>query len=66
VAVTSLHLDAHLQKKLGATGYTVTGSTVTVPSASISASDLHELLRVADVTGHAVSLVAGVLTLKPR
>jgi hypothetical protein len=66
LAITSPHLDAHLQKKLGATGYTVTGSTVTIPSATVSASDLQELLRVADVTAHAVTLAAGVLTLKPR
>jgi hypothetical protein len=38
---------------------------VTVPSASVSASDLTELVRVAAVARHEVSLVAGVLTIKP-
>lgn len=65
MAVTSVHLDDHLKRKVGATGYSVSGSTVTIPSATVSGTDLSELLRVAALTRHEVSLVAGVLTLKP-
>lgn len=65
VAVTNAHLDTHLQRKLGVSGYSVSGATITVPSASVSAADLSELLRVAALARHEVSLAAGVLTIKP-
>lgn len=58
-------LDAHLQKVVGATGYSVAGSTVTIPSVNVSPSQMAELFRVAAVNRHDFSLVAGVLTLKP-
>lgn len=58
-------LDRHLQKVVGASGYSVSGSTVTIPSVSVDATKMAELFRVASVTRHELSLAAGVLTLKP-
>jgi hypothetical protein len=62
---SNTQLDGHLQKVVGAAGYSVSGSTVTIPSVTVSATQLAELARVAVVTRHELSLVAGVLTLKP-
>jgi hypothetical protein len=38
---------------------------VTIPSSTVDATRLRELFNVAAVTRHDLSLVAGVLTLKP-
>lgn len=65
MAVVSVHLDDHLKRKLGVAGYSVSGSTITIPSVTIQASDLRELLNVATQARHEVSLVSGVLTIKP-
>lgn len=65
MAITNAHLDDHLKRKLGTAGFSVSGATVTVPGSTMTASDLRELIRVSDVTRHEVSLVAGVLTIKP-
>lgn len=46
-------------------GYTTSGSTGSVASPTLSAGELREFLRVAESTKHEVSLVAGVLTVKP-
>lgn len=62
---SNAQLDAHLQRVVGAAGYSVSGSTVTIPSSTVSATQLRELVNVATVTRHDLSLVAGVLTLKP-
>jgi hypothetical protein len=66
MAITSTTLDAHLSRKAALKGYTTSGSTVSVSSPTVTAQDLRELIEVAAVTGHEVSLAAGVLTLKPR
>jgi hypothetical protein len=67
VSITSTHLDNYLLKTPSGAlkGYTTSGSVVSVASATLSAAELLELIRVADATKHAVSLVAGVLTIKP-
>lgn len=60
-------LDAHLNKVLGSTAaYTVTGATATIPAATLDARRLQELIDVAGLVKHDVSLTAGVLTIKPR
>lgn len=60
------HLDDHLAKSIGRAGFSTSGATATIPAATVSADRLHALLDVAAVTGQEVSLVAGVLTIKPR
>jgi hypothetical protein len=55
----------HLQKVLGAAGYTNSGSTVTV-SRAINAAQLAELTgSPANVRAHEVTLVGGAVTMKP-
>lgn len=66
MAITSTPLDTHLSRRGSLKGYTTTGSTVQVATPTVSPGELRELMNVADVTGHTVELVAGVLTLKPR
>jgi hypothetical protein len=66
LAITSTHLDQHMSRRASLKGYTTSGSTVSVATPSVTAQELRELLDVAAVTGHEVSLVSGTLTLKPR
>lgn len=60
MAIHSL-LDAHLLKVVGAGGYTAGTGSATV-SASLSASQLSELIRVCDTVGYTTTLASGVLT----
>jgi hypothetical protein len=65
VAVTSVHLDDYMSKHGPLKGYTTSGNTGSVASPTLSAQELLEFIRVAQATKHEVSLVAGVLTVKP-
>jgi hypothetical protein len=58
-------LDKHLQRVVGTAGYTNSGSTVTISSVNVDAARMAELFRVAAVTRHTLSLVAGAVTLVP-
>lgn len=58
-------VDSHLKQIFGAAAYAVSGSQATMTTASISADKLQQLLDVGRATSHSVSLVAGVVTIKP-
>jgi hypothetical protein len=60
------HIDEHFAREFGKAAYVVVGQTVTMTSANVKMQQIERLLEVARTTGQDVSLVAGVLTLKPR
>lgn len=66
--MASIHaqLDAHLQKVVGAGGYTVSSNGNATVSATVDQRQLEELVRVASVCGYKMTLVAGTPTLQPR
>lgn len=67
MAITSPHLDSHLQRSnnSGLRNYSVSGSTVSVSTPTLSAQELRELVRVAEQAKHEVSLSSGTLQIKP-
>jgi hypothetical protein len=62
-------VDSHITQLLDKTpkvASSTSGSTATLPSATMSHAQLQELMDKARSVGHEVVLTAGVLTVKPR
>ena len=59
------HLQAHLDKVVGTSGYTVSGATATL-TATLDHRRLQELLDVATEIKHDVKIVAGSPQVIPR
>lgn len=62
----SPHLDNHLERTFGKANYVVSGAQATMTSANINMAQLAQLVDVAAQTKHDVSIVSGVVTIKPR
>jgi hypothetical protein len=60
------HIDEHFAREFGKANYTVSAQTVTMTSANVKMEQLDRLIQMARTNGHDVSLVSGVLTVKPR
>lgn len=58
-------LDAHLQRVVGAAGYTVSGTQATI-TGSIDHRQVQELINVAVELKHDVTLVSGSPKVTPR
>lgn len=65
-ATNSPHLDEHLARTLGTTGFTASPSTVSFTSANLNEAALRALLDVAAQTGYKPRLNGGLLQLIPR
>lgn len=65
MALNSPHLDEHLKRSMGATGYSISGANATI-TGSLTESQLHNLVETSFVSGYKVTVVSGVLTLSPR
>jgi hypothetical protein len=60
------HVLDHLDKRSGGLTYVASGEVAFVTSANIPVQRVAELERVADVTGHELSIVAGSLAVVPK
>jgi hypothetical protein len=61
----SVHLDEHLKRTFGATGFTNSGANVTV-TGTLTEAQLENLIETSRLTAYKATVVAGVLTLSPR
>jgi hypothetical protein len=59
-------LDAHLQRSVGASGFSVSGATATIGAINMTAAQLRELVDASLTQKFDVKVVAGAVTIVPR